>query len=301
MSSDGTQKGIWRKDSSGWTNITPSAWSGATYNRVVIGINPSNQNQVYFLGETPNIGKATTNYIGDIEWNSLLKYTYISGNGTGSGGQWLDLSPNIPYDSSQMGNFNSQGGYDLVVKVYPDSSNIVFIGGTNLFRSTDGFTTKNHTTTIGGYAPGSTLPFYTNYPNHHSDQHNLVFLPSNHDVMISTSDGGVIKTMNNRASSVAWQPLNDGYVTSQFYSVAIDHGSTPNDIVIGDALYRGGPRFAPQDPGDGIQQGALAMPVLAGEAERVHPGKIYRRYVLAVGHKVLEFQTNGDHITVDYT
>ena len=226
-------KGIWRKDATAWANITPPAWTGGTYNRVVIGINPSNENEVYFLGETPNMGKSTTNYKGDIEWNSLWKYTYISGNGTGAGGSWVDLSANIPYDASQLGNFNSQGGYDLIVKVHPDFPNIVYIGGTNLYRSTDGFTTSTNTTHIGGYAPGSTIPFYTNYPSHHSDQHNLVFLPSNHDVMLSSSDGGINKTNDNRASIVVWHSLNDGYVVTQFYTIAIDHGSTPNDIVIG--------------------------------------------------------------------
>ena len=35
-------------------------------------------------------------------------------------------------------NFNAQGGYDLLVKVKPDEPNVVFIGGTNLWRSTDG-------------------------------------------------------------------------------------------------------------------------------------------------------------------
>src|SRR6185436_11772104 len=37
----------------------------------------------------------------------------------------------------------------------------------------------------------------------------------------------------NRDSIVVWQSLNNGYVTGQFYAVAIDHG-TPNDnIAIG--------------------------------------------------------------------
>ncbi len=235
LSSDGPQKGIWRKNAAtGWANITPTQWDSAFYDRFVIGINPSNENEVYFLGVTDStIGKLSTNFKGEKEWNGLWKYTYISGSGTGSGGSWTNLSPNIPYDGSQLGNFNSQGGYDLTVRVHPDFSNIVYIGGTNLFRSTDGFTSMANTTAIGGYAPGSTIPFYSVYPNHHPDQHNMVFLPSNHDIMLSTSDGGISKTLDNRATNVAWQQLNDGYVTSQFYTVAIDHGASPNDIVIG--------------------------------------------------------------------
>ena len=119
------------------------------------------------------------------------------------------------------------------MRVHPDSSDIVYIGGTNLYRSTDGFTSLNNTREIGGYDPSSTLPFYRLYPNHHPDQHNIVFLPSNHDVMLETNDGGIFKTQNDRQDSVLWQSLDNGYVTGQFYTVATDHGPVPNDIIIG--------------------------------------------------------------------
>src|SRR6185295_15365395 len=120
--------------------------------------------------------------------------TYISGDGSGAGGSWQNLSANLPYDGSLFGNFNSQGGYDLVVSVHPNRPNTVFIGGTNIFRSTDGFTTSNNTTVIGGYDPASSYPFYTSYLNHHSDQHGIAFLPSNPDMMIQVNDGGIYKT-----------------------------------------------------------------------------------------------------------
>ncbi len=233
-SSDGGEKGIWRKDTSNiWANISPPGWDTATFNRVVIGINPSDENEVYFLAETPGYGKRTTNFRGDEEWNSLWKYTYISGNGTGAGGQWQDLSVNIPYPGLELGNFNSQGGYDLVVRVHPNDPNIVYIGGTNLFRSTTGFTDSLHTTEMGGYDPASTIPFYETYLNHHPDQHNICFLPSDPDVMYQSNDGGVYKTLNDRDSVVVWQSLNNGYLTGQFYAIAIDHGTTNDNIVIG--------------------------------------------------------------------
>ena len=241
LSSDGPSKGIWRKDKIlGWAKITPPDLDTATVDRIVIGIDPSNENNVYFLGQTPLHGKRSTNYKGEEEWNSLLKYTYISGNGTGAGGQWQDLSAAIPQDSTlQLGNFNAQGGYDLVVKVHPGDSNAVFIGGTNLFRSTDGFTSGNNITLIGGYNPLSTIPFYSNYLNNHSDQHQLVFYPSNPDKMIQANDGGLYRTDNNMDTSVQWQSMSSGYVTGQFYSVAIDHGSLPNDILLGGAQDNG--------------------------------------------------------------
>ncbi len=233
LSSDGAQKGIFRRDTLGvWANINPPGWDTGTYNRVVIGINPSNESEIYFLGETPNMGKTTTNYKGDIEWSSLWKYTYLSGNGTGSGGQWDDLSVNLPYTGQQLGNFNSQGGYDLIIRVHPANPSVVFVGGTNLFRSDDGFTTSTMISHIGGYDSLATIPFYTNYQVHHSNQHNIVFLSSDPNVMIQANDGGLYKTTDNRAYPVVWEELNNGYNTAQMYSVAIDHGSS-NDIIIG--------------------------------------------------------------------
>jgi photosystem II stability/assembly factor-like uncharacterized protein len=234
LSSEGSQRGIWRKDTvNPWADISPPGWDTATFNRVVIGINPSNENEVYFLGETPGYGKRTTNFKGDEEWNSLWRYTYISGNGTGAGGQWQDLSVNIPYPGSQLGNFNSQGGYDLVVRVHPNDPNTVYIGGTNLFRSTTGWTDSVHTTEMGGYDPASTIPFYATYLNHHPDQHNICFLPSNPDIMYQSNDGGVYKTLHDLDSTVVWQSLNNGYVTGQFYALAIDHATANDHIVIG--------------------------------------------------------------------
>lgn len=240
LSSDGTYGGIWRKDKSlGWAEITPADLDTATFDRFVIGINPQNENEVYFLGQTPLHGKRTTNYKGEEEYNSLLKYTYLGGNGTGAGGHWDDLSTNIPYDSSQLGNFNAQGCYNLLVKVHPADSNVVFIGGTNLYRSTDGFTSDTNTTVIGGYMPGATIPFYENYPNNHSDQHQLAFYPSTPNRMLQANDGGIYRTTNNLATFVTWDSLCAGYLTGQFYSVAIDHGSVPNDIIIGGAQDNG--------------------------------------------------------------
>lgn len=233
LSSDGSQKGIWRSaigTNASFVNILPSNFP-SSYDRIVIGINPSNENEVYFLGLTPGFGKTTYNFQGEPENNSLWRYTYVSGNGTGTGGVWEDLSANLPSDNSMFGKFNCQGGYDLVVRVKPDEPNVVFIGGTNLYRSTSAFNDSLNTTMIGGYGINTTLPWFEIYPNHHPDQHSVTFLPSDPDVMISTNDGGVFKTTNCMSPSVSWIPLNNGYLSTQFYTAALDHG-TPNDSVI---------------------------------------------------------------------
>lgn len=231
LSSDGVQPGIWRSaDGINWTNITPIGF-GATFDRIVMCYNPQNENEAYFLGVTPGSGQTSTNYIGEPEQNSLWKYTYVSGDGSGNGGNWEDRSANIPHNQGQFDNFNAQGGYNLTLAVKPDDSNTLFIGGTNIFRSTDAFATSNNTTQIAGYAIGTTTPFFESYPTQHPDQHGIHFLQSDPDVMISNNDGGVFRTDNCMAPSVSWTRLNNGYQTIQFYTVAIDK-TVPNDPVI---------------------------------------------------------------------
>ena len=81
----------------------------------------------------------------------LYKYTYLCGDGSDTCGVWEDLSTSIPANRpTTFDNFNAQGGYDLLVKVKPDNPDIVFIGGTNLWRSTDGFQSDSNTAQIGG-------------------------------------------------------------------------------------------------------------------------------------------------------
>jgi hypothetical protein len=238
LSSDGAYKGIYRSnDGTTFTDITPAGFP-TTYNRVKIGISPSDENQVFFLGNTPGFGQPDTNFVGDVEWNSLWKYNYLSGDGSGPGGRWDDRSHNLPTTGGLFDKFVSQGSYDLVIKVKPNDTNIVFIGGTNLYRSTNGFEDSLNTTFIGGYKEGATLPIVDMYANHHPDQHELVFFPGNPDKMISTNDGGIFKTQDNTAATVAWTSLNNGYLSTMFYSCAIDHAET-NDIIIGGAQDNG--------------------------------------------------------------
>ena len=238
ISSDGPSRGIYRStDGVTFINITPSSFP-TVYNRIKIGISPSDENQIYLLGNTPGYGQPDTNYLGTVEWNSLWKYNYISGDGSGTGGAWQDRSYSLPNSGGMFDKFQTQGSYDIVIKVKPNDTNTVFIGGTNLYYSTNGFADSMHTHYIGGYQQGATLPIVVGYANHHPDQHELVFYPSNPNKMISTNDGGIFKTNDNTASPLVWSSLNNGYLSSMFYTCAIDHAAT-NDIIIGGAQDNG--------------------------------------------------------------
>jgi hypothetical protein len=234
LSGGGQQQGVWRSADNGktWANITPDSFQ-TTWGRISIGIAPSDENQVYIVAYTPGIGKESKTFEGKSEFNSLWKYTYLSGDGSGSGGSWSDRSANIPVTPTNFGSFISQSGYCLEVNVKPDDANTVFLGGTNLYRSTDGFSTKNNTVQIGGYGIGTTLPDFKVYPNHHPDNHGVVFYPANPAKMLSIHDGGISLTQNCLSPIMEWTSLNHGYVTTQFYTIAQDASSSSKFVVGG--------------------------------------------------------------------
>ena len=216
-------KGFFRSaDGVNFTDITPSFLK--SWERMVIGLHPT-RDEAFFIGEVPSDtsgGVVTTNYEGTKEYVALLRYQYVSGNGTGNGGVWENRSANLPTDAaSSFDRYNSQGGYNLMVRVQPGTDYVV-AGGTNLYISTDGFTSKNNTTQIGGYSLGSTIGSWGVYMNHHPDQHDLLFSASNPMQAWSVSDGGIRKTKALKPGNTVWEDISYGYITSQFYSVTIN-------------------------------------------------------------------------------
>lgn len=230
--SSAASRGIFRSENgTDWTKITPDDFP-AKYKRIVIAIAPSDENQVFFFAETPGSGKLTFNTQGDSLWHGLWKYKYISGNGTGHGGTWSNRSMNLPKPPELRGQINSQGSYNMVMAIAPNDTNTVFIGATAVHRSSTGFSTPE-SDWIGGTCPFNDCEYDWRYPNHHSDVHAFVFLPSNPEVLFSGTDGGVHKTLASKAPLVEWISLNNGYFTTQFYTVAIDHSPANNPGILG--------------------------------------------------------------------
>ncbi|MBX2820862.1 MAG: T9SS type A sorting domain-containing protein [Rhodothermaceae bacterium] len=210
----GTNAGIWRSaDGVTWTDITPGGWSSNT-TRTALALAPSNEDILYTISYTSGDGTHDT---------SIWKYTHSTTT-------WEDRSANVPsFGGFQDGNFDSQGGYDLHVAVKPDNQNTVYIGGTSLYRSTDGFASTSNIDWIAGYSFGTDNWSGT----HHADQHIAIFSNSDADVMYTGSDGGVHRTDDVTAATVHWVSLNRGYLSGQFYSVGIDHTSTTNMALMG--------------------------------------------------------------------
>ena len=197
---DSNTAGIYlSKDGQNWDAVTPFTGE-SKYRRIVIGNSSSNPNIAYFIVDTdPAI---------------MLKQTILEYNDEPRVNYELLETPNF---SGSQGAFETQGSYNMMIRVHPKNPDIVFAGGTNLYRSTDGFETSENTKWIGGYEPGEGTSIY---PNHHPDQHDLLFYPSNPNKILSASDGGLIVSADGTADSVRWQSLNNGFVTAQFFTIA---------------------------------------------------------------------------------
>jgi hypothetical protein len=208
---------VWRSTTgSAWTLIQPGTFPTAA-NRIVIGLAPSNPQVVYFFAQGVNQAS--------MGGHQLWKYTYLSGDGSGAGGAWENRYPNLP------GDIFTQTGYDQIIHVKPDDEHFVLIGGTDLYRSTDGFATDANTTLIGGY------PYFPG-GNHHPDMQAGAFSPVDSKVYYSANDGGISKAPDITVTDMVWASLNNGYNVTQFYSVAIapDAGS---DLILAGAQDNG--------------------------------------------------------------
>ena len=204
--------GIYKSVNDGlnWTNITPSTFPDE-HGRSVLAAAPSNPNIVYVLTYVQDIGNRE-----DVRFHRINLMDNIS----------TDLTGNLPDLNYNYNDYiNTQGGYNMVVAVKPDDENFIIIGGTSLFRSRNGFSTNDNNTFdnwIGGYFPDPVF----RYPNLHPDQHIIAFDPTDPNKVWCGHDGGLsycqdITAPATRDSTLAWEDKNNGYITTQFYTVAI--------------------------------------------------------------------------------
>jgi len=244
-------RGIWKSttgDQGSWTRLaggqvlgvdSVDGWRGNSYvaqvisgsnyyttRRTLLALAPSNENILYVLYEN---GLTNTSTARNKEAD-LFRLNMTTGN------VWTNLSANLPDfpggDHDAMDPFTIQEGYDLFITVKPNDPNFVLLGGTCLYRSTNGFATAAATSWIGGY--GNTLPTLTFYANSHPDIHNVVFNPANPNEVICGNDGGlqITSDINAAGSTVAWTNINN-YQTLQYYKVAIDPNVGNNNFAGG--------------------------------------------------------------------
>jgi hypothetical protein len=243
---DASLRGVWTSatgNPASWTRIAGGTvlgvdsvlnWRANSYilsgttplpKRIVLAAAPSNSNIVYVCYEN-GLSNVTPDNSPEAD---MFKLDMTTGN------TWTNLSanmPDFPGAHAATDPFAIQGGYDLLLSVKPDNANFVLLGGTSLYRSTDGFTSTTNTSWIGGY--GNTLPTLTFYANSHPDIHAIAFHPTNFNEVICGNDGGMQLTSNITAggSTVAWTNLSN-YQTLQYYFIAIDPETGRNNFIGG--------------------------------------------------------------------
>jgi photosystem II stability/assembly factor-like uncharacterized protein len=223
--------GIWRStDGLNWEKITPAGFPND--NRVTrLALAPSNEKVLYVFTESQNPDLNPFNGY----TNTLNTFWKMIWNPVADSAVWENRTHGIPGGGD--GNINNfpyslvvYGGYCFTMGVKPDNEDVVFLGGMNVHRSVNGFADSLMTTYIGGY------PYDMDSLHQlHPDQHGITFLPSDPAKMFLANDGGIYLTNNCMADSIQmyWQRLNHKLTTTQFYSIAIDHGSSGDDWILG--------------------------------------------------------------------
>jgi len=228
-------------DGTNWTEVTPTSFP-SSYGRSVVAFAPSN----------PDIFYVFTEKNGDSSNQGASFYKFDISNGISSSAASSDRAGNIPDFGEPVGHLG-QMPYNMILAVKPNDPDFVLLGTINLLRSSDGFSTAPADTDsdgitddtekdkfwIGGYAKANNVSQYT---AHHPDQHILAFDPNNANQLWSGHDGGLSLTSDITATSVSWTDMNNGYITTQFYTVALPSGSS-DDRIMGGTQDNGTPFF----------------------------------------------------------
>lgn len=172
--------------------------------RTQIAASKTNPNKVYVLAQVS----------GGV---SVLKTTDNFVTTTGLA-QPIDADPGVPSTDFTRG----QAFYDLLVSVDPTNDETVYLGGIDLFKSTNGggsFTQFAHW--YGGFG----------YQEVHADQHAIAFGngPTGNTKMLFGNDGGVYYSANGGTSTTS---RNKGFNVTQFYSLGVaPSGATGGNLV----------------------------------------------------------------------
>lgn len=166
-----------------------------TFQRVEIAVAPSDPLRLYAMFEN----STTHNCLG----------VYKSSDG---GGVWTSVT--IPLNLA-----NAQAFYTFAMAIDPTDKDVVWAGGVNLFRTTNGGATA--WTAMSN--PGTV----------HNDQHFIYIDPATPNNIYFGNDGGIYFTANGKATTPTFTAKNRNYNVTQFYSCAIHPTAGSNWILAG--------------------------------------------------------------------
>lgn len=116
-------------------------------------------------------------------------------------------SPNLMSSNSTGSGTSGHAWYNLAIAADPTNKDIVYVGGINIFKSTNGGSTWN----INGHWTG----FGTTSPTVHADNHVFEYSPLN-GKLYTGNDGGVYETSN---GGTIWGIKSNGLNIGQIYKI----------------------------------------------------------------------------------
>jgi hypothetical protein len=169
--------------------------AGITSNRIEIGLAKSDPNTVYILTEQANkVGGIAVSNDGGNTFTLKTKP--------------VDADNGIPSGDFSRG----QAWYDLTIEVDPTNKDVFFVGGVDLFKTSDaGSSWQQISHWYGGFG----------FQNVHADQHNIVYAPTGNTVAYFVNDGSIYRTDNANATIPTLVNKEINYNTAQFYSCAM--------------------------------------------------------------------------------
>lgn len=164
---------------------------------------------------------ANPNFVALVSSNSEGAFNglYASSN-SGSSYVLRSSSPNILSSSGDGSGTKGQGWYDLCITISPTNANVMYIGGVNLWKSTNG----GSTWAIVNYWTGFQLPPGAQIV--HADKHCLVW--QNNTTLFQGNDGGIYRSTN---SGTSWFDISNTLVNSQLYRIGVSQAD--NKILCG--------------------------------------------------------------------
>jgi hypothetical protein len=181
----------------------------------------------------PNIGLARIE-IAVAPADPLVVYAVATNGSGGVTGLWRTVDGGLNWTALTMPDdadggvgpefTRGQGWYDLSIAVDPNDADVAFVGGIDLFKTTDGGTTwRQISHWYGGFG----------FPEVHADQHAITFKPGSSDEIVFSHDGGVTYTANGTATQPALLSRNKDYNVTQFYAGAIAPEAASNVMLAG--------------------------------------------------------------------
>ncbi len=118
----------------------------------------------------------------------------------------------------------TQAWYDMSIAVDPNNANNVFVGGVDLFKSTNGGTSWSQ---IAHWYGGFGFQYV------HADQHIAMFEPGNSSVIYFGNDGGVWRSTNATAAVPTITGKDNSYDVTQYYGCAVHPTAYSNYFLAG--------------------------------------------------------------------